>query len=125
MWTVWLHRRVEIYRFNALNATGKHGTFRRLKRLVPHTRQFRSNTMPKTRLFITGMLYPMINAIIFGSGAVAILSIPFLSANAPLTIPVAVAAAFIGAVPISWYLAPRMRYRYWRRRNEEPGFPLV
>ena len=80
--------------------------------------------MKKTRMFIAGMLYPMFNAVIFGSGVTLVLSVPALADRAEWTIPAAVALAFIGAVPASWYVAPRMRYRYWRNREESPGFPL-
>lgn len=81
--------------------------------------------MNKTRLFIAAMVYPMINALIFGAGAVLILSVPWFAQQAALALPIVIVAAFVGAVPIAWYIAPRMRYRFWRRKGEEPGFPLT
>lgn len=81
--------------------------------------------MKKTRLFIAAMIYPMINALIFGAGAVLVLSVPMLSQQASVALPIVIATAFVSAAPIAWYVAPRLRYRFWRRKGEEPGFPLT
>ena len=68
----------------------------------------------KTRLWIAAMIYPMVNAVLFGIGAIALLSIPALPES---LIWVVVAAGLIIAAPISWLMAPRLRARYWRHRE--------
>lgn len=73
----------------------------------------------KTRLFMAGMLYPMVNAVIFGTGAAAVLSIPALKPILEYAMPAVVAAAFIIAAPIAYMLAPMLRLRYWDGRRDE------
>lgn len=71
----------------------------------------------KTRLWIAAMLYPMVNAVLFGLGVVPLLSIPVLREHAWSLFPLVVAASFVVAAPISWIIAPRLRARYWRERE--------
>lgn len=73
-----------------------------------------------TRTYIAGLVGLMVNALIFGFGVVAILSIPALSAQAAILIPVLAGIAILGALLISWYIAPRLRARYWRARGMQP-----
>jgi hypothetical protein len=71
----------------------------------------------KTRLWIAGMVYPMVNAILFGAAVIAMLSIPALDAMASTLFPYVVAASFVLAAPIAWVIAPRLRARYWRKER--------
>jgi hypothetical protein len=58
----------------------------------------------------------MVNAVLFGIGAVTVLSIPSLQEQWKFLIPIVVVASFVLAAPISWFIAPRLRARYWRDR---------
>ena len=75
----------------------------------------------KTRLWIAAMVYPMVNAVLFGAGVIAMLSIPALDAIAPTLFPFVIAASFVLAAPIAWVIAPRLRARYWRRHAMRPA----
>lgn len=69
----------------------------------------------RTRLWIAAMIFPMVNAVLFGIGAIIVLSSPTLAEQASPLIWFVVAASFIIAAPISWVIAPRLRARYWRQ----------
>lgn len=71
------------------------------------------------RLPITLALSLMVNAVLFGAGAIIILSIPELNAYAQFLLPIAVVAGVIVAPVIAWFLAPRMRNRYWQQKQHE------
>ena len=73
-----------------------------------------------TRLQIAVLLAMMINAVLFGIGVVAVLSVPALNANAALYLPLVIVLSFVLTPPIAWAMAPRLRARTWRR---EP--PLI
>lgn len=75
----------------------------------------------KTRLWIAAMVYPMVNAVLFGAAAIAMLSIPALDEMASTLFPYAVAASFVLAAPIAWVIAPRLRARYWRHEAMRPA----
>ena len=66
-----------------------------------------------TRLGIAALVYLMVNAVLFGVGAVTVLSVPALSENASTLLPPVIIAGFVLAAPISWFLAPRLRLRHW------------
>lgn len=68
-----------------------------------------------TRAYIAGVTSMVFNAVIFGTGAVLVLSVPELRAQAALWLPVVVVVAFLAAPILAWFMAPRMRARYWRR----------
>jgi hypothetical protein len=68
-----------------------------------------------TRVQIAALIYSMTNAVLFGAGLVLVLTLPVVNAAAGLWISVVVAASLILAVPIAWWMAPRLRARYWRR----------
>jgi len=70
-----------------------------------------------TRLQIASLVFLMANAVLFGIGAIAVLSIPALSAQAAILLPVVIALSVLVAAPASWIIAPRLRARYWRRRE--------
>ena len=69
-----------------------------------------------TRLAIAALIYMMVNAVVFGIGAVTVLSIPSLSENATVWLPTVVLASFVIAAPIAWYIAPHMRSRFHKTR---------
>ena len=71
----------------------------------------------KTHLLIAAMIYPVVNAVLFGLGVVPMLSIPALNEQAWTLLPIVVAGSFVVAVPISWLIAPRLRARYWREHD--------
>jgi thiosulfate reductase cytochrome b subunit len=75
----------------------------------------------KTRVAIAALIYSMTNAVLFGTGMIVLLSIPSLRewwADGYLAegIVAVVVLSFVLAAPIAWWLAPRLRARYWRRR---------
>lgn len=72
----------------------------------------------KTRLWIAALIFPVVNAVLFGIGVVPVLSIGFLADRAETLFPAVVALSFILGVPIAWMLAPRLRLRYWQPAHE-------
>ena len=72
-----------------------------------------------TRAQIALLIYLMTNSVLFGAGVIFVLTWPALSVDAGFWISVIVAMSFILAAPIAWWIAPRMRARYWRRRMAE------
>jgi hypothetical protein len=70
-----------------------------------------------TRLQIAGLVFMMVNAVAFGVGVVPVLLIPALANNAFETIPAVVIASFVVSAPLSWFIAPRLRARYWRNHT--------
>jgi hypothetical protein len=77
---------------------------------LPMTRETR------TRAGIAVLIYSMASGVLFGAGLILVLTLPVLNANAGFWISVVVGASFILAAPIAWWMAPRLRARYWRRR---------
>ena len=71
-----------------------------------------------TRARIAILIYSMTNAVLFGIGIVTVLNVPSLAALAWISIPVVVVVSLLLAVPIAWFIAPRLRARYWRQREE-------
>lgn len=71
----------------------------------------------RTRLWIAAILFPMVNAVLFGIGITALLAIPAWSEQASTLFAPVVAVSFVIAAPISWLMAPRLRARYWRKRD--------
>ncbi len=70
-----------------------------------------------TRAYIAALISMMINAIIFGTGAIVVLTIPALNAHAAYLLPIVVALAFIISPFIAWAMAPMLRFR-WQRQHE-------
>ena len=66
------------------------------------------------RLQIVALVFMMVNAVAFGAGIVAVLLLPSLSDNAFETIPAVVIVSFLISAPLAWFIAPRLRARYWR-----------
>ena len=70
----------------------------------------------RARAGIAVLIYSMASGVLFGAGLILVLTLPVLNANAGFWISVVVGASFILAAPIAWWMAPRLRARYWRRR---------
>ena len=71
----------------------------------------------RKRLFVAALVYLPTNAVLFGIGAVTVLTIPALNAQAEILFPTVVIASFILAAPVAWLLAPRLQSRSFRRRS--------
>jgi len=71
-----------------------------------------------TRARIAILIYSMTNAVLFGIGIVTVLNVPSFAAHLWIGIPVVVALSLLLAAPIAWFIAPRLRARYWPRREE-------
>ena len=69
------------------------------------------------RIYITILLSLMTCAVLFGIGAVAVLSVPALNEQAKFLLPVVIAASFVLGPIIAWFMAPRLRARYWKARD--------
>ena len=70
------------------------------------------------RLGIAALLLMMIQAVLFGAGAVIVLATP-LKDSAMELMPLMVVATLVIAIPLSWWLAPRLRARYWRNHRRD------
>ncbi|OYR18936.1 hypothetical protein [Brucella thiophenivorans] len=69
------------------------------------------------RFQIAALISLMVNAVIFGIGTIAVLSIPALNEDAKFWLPVAVVTSIVLSPGISWLIAPRLRNRYWQSRQ--------
>ena len=69
------------------------------------------------RIYITIFLSLMTCSVLFGIGAVAVLSVPALSEQAKFLLPIVIAASFVLGPIIAWFMAPRLRARYWKDRD--------
>jgi hypothetical protein len=78
-----------------------------------------------TRTQIAALLYSMTNAVLFGAGLIVVLMVPVLNANAGFWIASVVVASLIVAAPFAWFIAPRLRARFWRRRLLASPSPLA
>lgn len=80
----------------------------------------------RTRAGIATLLYMMTNAVVFGAGLIMVMAVPTLRAHAAIAIPVVVMTSLVLAAPLAWWLAPRLRARYWRKPPEarEPRLRL-
>ena len=72
-----------------------------------------------TRFQIAALLFMMTNAVAFGIGIVLILMIPSFVNHAFEAIPAVVLASFVISAPLSWFIAPRLRTRYWRTQTQK------
>ena len=68
----------------------------------------------RARIYITILLSLMTCSVLFGVGAVAVLSVPMLSEQAKFLLPIVIAASFVLGPIIAWFMAPRLRARYWK-----------
>ena len=72
-----------------------------------------------TRLEIAALVFMMTSAVAFGIGIVPILMIPAFANHAFETIPAVVLASVAISAPLSWFIAPRLRARYWRTQTQK------
>ncbi|MEP9350988.1 hypothetical protein [Xanthobacter sp. KR7-225] len=68
------------------------------------------------RVQIAAMLFMMIQAVLFFAGTLFLLLTP-LSREAMALMPWVVAVTALMSLPLSWWLAPRLRARTWRRKG--------
>lgn len=68
----------------------------------------------KTRTWIAALIYLPLNAVLFGVGAIAVLTIPFPADAVKYLLPIVIVAALALTAPLAWYLAPKMRLREGR-----------
>jgi len=69
------------------------------------------------RLQIAALVFLMTSAVAFGVGIVPILMIPAFANHAFESIPAVVLASIAISAPLSWFIAPRLRARYWRTQR--------
>ncbi len=77
--------------------------------------------MISTNTWLVVICSMMVNAILFGAGAVTVLSIPALNAHATYLIPAVVVLSFLATPFVSMWIARRMRLRNWGRRAWNEG----
>ncbi len=66
----------------------------------------------RTRTLIAALIALPVNAVLFGVGAVTVLSIPALAEQAKYLLPAVIILGFLATVPVAWMLAPRLRARF-------------
>jgi hypothetical protein len=69
-----------------------------------------------TRLMVAAVVYPVVQAVLFGAGLIAVLILA-PQVNAQVSIPLTVGVTAMMSLPISWMIAPRMMARYQRRKS--------
>lgn len=74
---------------------------------------------------ISVLIFSMTSGVLFGIGLIVVLMVPALNANAGLWISLVVAASLVIAAPFAWLIAPRLRARYWRKRQLAAPAPLA
>lgn len=72
-----------------------------------------------TRLRLAILIYGMIQGVVFGIGTVLVLAVPSLSEQAMTLMPTVVILSVILAAPIAWFMAPRLRLRFWQQRERQ------
>lgn len=71
----------------------------------------------KMQAQLAALVFMMTNAVLFGAGIIAVLTIPGLHDQAGPWIAGVVVVSVVLSAPISWLIAPRLRLRYWKRRD--------
>ena len=67
----------------------------------------------RTNFAIAALIYPMVQAVVFGIGLLGL-----LVAGSPASLfPIVIAITFAVAVPIALAIAPRLRSKAWRERH--------
>lgn len=67
------------------------------------------------RFAIALLISMVVNAVLFGIGAITVLSYPPLVPYAPVLLPAIVVFSFLAAPFFAWVIAPRLRARAQRR----------
>jgi len=73
------------------------------------------------RFSIAALICMVVQAVMFGIGAVLVLATP-LQTIAMQLMPVVVLASSIVSLPLSWIVAPRLQARYWRSQKRNSDF---
>jgi hypothetical protein len=73
------------------------------------------------RFQIAAMVFMMMQAVLFGIGAVLVLGTS-LADHALALMPWVVGVSVLISAPLSWAIAPRLRAKYWRDHPEDHGF---
>ncbi len=68
------------------------------------------------RMQIAALIFPMVQAVLFGIGVFTVLLSP-LAAQPFVAMPVMIGVSMLAAAVISWEMAPRLRVRYWKARG--------
>ena len=71
----------------------------------------------KARLRVSALIFLMVNAVVFGTGLIAVLLTPVLVQHAFFWIPSVVVTSFVLSAPLSWFIAPLMMLRFIRARQ--------
>lgn len=71
------------------------------------------------RAWISVLVSMMVNAVVFGVGAIAVLAIPQLNADAWFWLPLVIAASFLISPFIAWQIAPMLRSRWQREHSRQ------
>lgn len=74
------------------------------------------NITNNTRIAL--LITMVVNAVIFGIGAVTVLSIPALSVDAKIWLPAVIVATFVVSPFVARALAPRLRSRRWHEEHD-------
>ena len=69
-----------------------------------------------TRLMVAAVVYPMVQAVLFGAGLIAVLILA-PQVTAQVSIPLTIGVTSMASLPISWMIAPRLMARYRRRKS--------
>lgn len=69
------------------------------------------------RIWMAVLIFMMLQAVVFGVGALVVLATP-LKDLAMQLMPVVVGVSAVISAGLSWWLAPRLRARYWRRHPQ-------
>ncbi len=64
----------------------------------------------------------IVNAVLFGTGAVVVLSVPALAAYAHILLPAVIVLSFVLSPFLAWTIAPMMRARYLRTQELRQRF---
>ena len=77
----------------------------------------------RTRFAIAALIWPMIQAVLFGLGVVALLAAPLEASQMMTAIWWMIGVTFVVSVPIAWGMAPwlRLRDRPHRQSLTRPG----
>lgn len=70
----------------------------------------------RTRTLISILVYLPTAAVLFGAGAIPVLSVPMLNAHADSLLPIVIAGSILLSIPVAWYLAPRLRLAHGARK---------
>ncbi len=76
----------------------------------------------RTITYITIFVSMMVNAVVFGAGAIAILTVPALDEQAKYLLPAWIVVTFLVSPVIARFMAPNLRLR--EHPGDQPHFGL-